>query len=220
MYLKICGVTQVDQAVAIASMSAVNAIGLVNVPNTPRYLGISQIKQICQALSDFAVDRIGLCLNAEIDYIIELVEQTGIDGVQLHGNESANYCAELKHKLPDLVLIKALRISDRTDLLQIDSYLPWIDKLILDAYDPVVAGGTGKTIDWSILQDFQINHSHVNSKTDFQWLLAGGIKPENVAEAIAQTKPDGIDLSSGVEHKPGNKDLTKIAQLISAIRKT
>jgi phosphoribosylanthranilate isomerase len=212
MYIKICGVTKVEQALAIASISEVNAIGFVHVANTPRYLAIAQIKQMCEVLEHFEVDRIGLFLNSEIDQILSVVEQTGINGIQLHGDESPSFCAELRQKLsetlPNILLIKALRLRDRSNLLEISNYLPYINKLIVDAYDPLLAGGTGKTIDWSILTDFQ---------PGCEWLLAGGIKPENVATAIAQTRPNGIDVSSGVEQKPGNKDLTKIAQLIAAI---
>jgi len=208
MYLKICGITQVDQAEAIAAISEVSALGLIHVPNTPRYLAVKQIKLINQALVTFSVDRIGLFLNHGIEEIYSVVNQTGINGIQLHGAESPEFCQKLKQKLPEILLIKALRIKQKVDLVQIPSYFPYIDKLILDAYDPILAGGTGKTMDWSILSNFQ---------PDCEWLLAGGIKPENVAAAIAQTQPNGIDLSSGIENQPGDKNLLKIAELITQI---
>jgi phosphoribosylanthranilate isomerase len=208
MYLKICGITQVNQAIAIATLPEVSALGMIHVANTPRYVSIEQMKLISEAISSLPVDRIGLFLNQPIEEISSVVDRTGITGIQLHGSESPEFCQKLKEKLPEILLIKAFRIKQKADLAQIFSYLPFVNKLILDAYDPNLAGGTGKTLDWSILSDF---------KPGCEWLLAGGINPENVAEAIAQTRPDGIDLSSGVENKPGDKNLHKIAELISQI---
>ncbi|MDX1978252.1 MAG: phosphoribosylanthranilate isomerase [Pseudanabaenaceae cyanobacterium bins.68] len=209
MYLKICGITRLDQAIAIAHLEAVTALGFIYVPGTPRYLNLVQIHLITTAIAaQRPIDLVGVGMNLNLDQAIELVHSSQINSLQLHGQESPNFCGELKAKLPQIRLVKAFRISDRNDLAQIPAYLPYVDQIILDAYHPHLAGGTGQTLDWALLADFA---------PGCPWLLAGGLTPENVAQAIAQTQPDGIDLSSGVEHQPGDKNLNQIGKLIAAL---
>jgi phosphoribosylanthranilate isomerase len=113
-----------------------------------------------------------------------------------------------KNKFGIIELIKALRIRTEADLEQAEAYQTCVETLLLDAYHPGMLGGTGQTIDWSTLQTF---------RPMCNWLLAGGLTPDNVRDALRLTRPDGIDLSSGLEHSPGQKDLQKVAQLFAEL---
>lgn len=132
-----------------------------------------------------------------------------LNAVQLHGNESPEFCQQLRAALPEIEILKALRVRDLKVLAEADAYANLIDALLLDAYHPKLLGGTGKALDWSSLQNFC---------PGCPWLLAGGLTPDNVLDALIQARPDGIDLSSGVEQSPGNKDLTKVAQLFEQLK--
>lgn len=215
MYIKICGITKLDQALAIAKMS-VNALGFICVPSSPRYISAIAIGQITSSLlvaqSESALDLIGVFLNASMSEICQTVLQAGLNAVQLHGDESPKFCEQLRSQLsttnPKIKLIKALRVKDIAGLAQAHLFSNIVDAILLDAYDPHMAGGTGKTLDWQMLREFR-------PKCD--WWLAGGLSPENVADAIALLQPHGLDVSSGVERAAGDKDLTKVEQFITAI---
>ncbi len=207
MYVKICGITKLDQAKAIAKMG-IDAIGFICVPNTPRYVDPAQIRIVTNALPA-SVDRVGVFLDASMAEISQVVQNTGLNCVQLHGGESPEFCREFKSNIPNVKLIKALRIRSQESLAQVEDYCTWVDTILLDAYDPKLAGGTGTTINWEMLKDFRPN---------CPWWLAGGLSPENVAIALQHLQPDGIDVSSGVEISPGNKDSDRVRQLLKAVR--
>jgi phosphoribosylanthranilate isomerase len=204
--LKICGITQVAQGQAIAALGA-HALGFVCVPASPRFVTPEQIQSIAELLPS-SLQRIGVFANSSLEQIQEFLAIAPLTGIQLHGDESLRFCDQLKQRWPDLELIKALRVrsSDTLDLAH--HYAQGVDTLLLDAYDPSQLGGTGKTINWSILQNFQ---------PLVPWLLAGGLTPENVRVALEQVHPNGIDLSSGVERSPGDKDLSRVAELFSRL---
>ncbi|BBC25229.1 phosphoribosylanthranilate isomerase [Pseudanabaena sp. ABRG5-3] len=214
MYIKICGLTKIDQAQAIAQMG-VNAIGFICVSSSPRYITTSAIAQITTSLiPDYpTLDLIGVFLNASAEEICQTVEQGGLNGVQLHGDESPEFCREVRSHLDQLKpniksnikLIKALRVKDQAGLEQAQRYSDVVDVILLDAYDPQMAGGTGKTIDWQMLRDF---------RPQCDWWLAGGLSPENVEQAIALVCPSGLDVSSGVERSAGDKDLSKVQEFV------
>ncbi|MEB3335953.1 MAG: phosphoribosylanthranilate isomerase [Leptolyngbyaceae bacterium] len=213
MRVKICGITQLDQAVAITHLGA-TALGFICVTKSPRYIGPNQIQQIIEGLPDAAVlgrrvDRIGVFADADLTEIYQTVTLAGLTGVQLHGTESPQFCAVVRAALPGLEIIKALRVQDTDTLTQTALYQGSVDTLLLDAYHPNLLGGTGKTIDWQSLQ-----HFHANAP----WLLAGGLTPGNVLQALSQVQPSGIDLSSGVERAPGDKDLEKVTQLFEQLK--
>jgi phosphoribosylanthranilate isomerase len=213
MFVKICGVTQVEQAVAIADLfhryqlQDQCAIGLMAVPQSPRFLRLDSMRAIVAALPE-GVQAIGVFLNAPVSQTIEQARAVGLTGVQLHGQEPVAACAAIRQALPHLQLIKAQRLRQKDDLACLEPYTATVDAFLIDAYHPHQAGGTGLTADWSLLQDFQ---------PDLPWYLAGGISPETVAPAIASLSPDGIDCSSGVEQHPGVKDLSRVEQLLQAI---
>lgn len=206
MRVKICGLTQMDQAVEIATMGA-SVLGFICVKQSPRYVTPDTIHKIIQALPP--IDRFGVFANASLDQIQQTVTFGQLSGVQLHGQESPAYCQQIRIALPNVELIKALRIRQPKDLTQVHKYSPYIDTFLLDAYHPDQLGGTGHTLDWKALQTFQ---------PEKPWFLAGGLRPDNVTQALSLLSPDGIDLSSGVENAPGEKDLAKVALLLKTIQ--
>lgn len=207
MRVKICGITVAEQGVAIAQMGA-TALGFICVPTSPRYVTNAQINAVVNNLS-VKVDRIGVFANARIEQICQTVAQAGLSGVQLHGDETDEFCQQLRQRLSQVEIIKALRVRSCEALGRVENYTPWVDTLLLDAYHPQMLGGTGTTLDWSSLQQFN---------PSCPWLLAGGLTPDNVLDALRQVQPSGIDLSSGVERSPGDKDLDKVAKLFEKLR--
>jgi phosphoribosylanthranilate isomerase len=216
MYIKICGITKLDQAQAIAIMG-VDALGFICVSSSPRYISPTAIGQITSSLlsaqTEIArlseLDLIGVFLNSSISEISETVALAGLNAVQLHGDESPEFCDQVRSHLsatnPKIKLVKALRVKDQAGLEQAHFFSNVVDAVLLDAYDPHMAGGTGKTLDWQMLRDF---------RPACDWWLAGGLSPENVADAIALVHPNGLDISSGVERSAGDKDLTKVKKFI------
>lgn len=207
MRIKICGITKVEQGCAIANLGG-TALGFICVEKSPRYLTPEKIGEIIQALPA-DVDKIGVFVNAEIDRIVTIARDTGLTGVQLHGDESPDFCRQLRSRLPKKEIIKALRVKTPTDIEEIKDYKGAIDAFLLDAYHPHQRGGTGKTLDWQAMQGFQPAKP---------WLLAGGLTPDNILIALSRVSPDGIDLSSGVERSPGDKDLAKVAKLLERVK--
>jgi phosphoribosylanthranilate isomerase len=211
--VKICGITQSDQGRAIAQLGA-HALGFICVSESPRYITPIQIGQIVDALPRNAAgaipcDRVGVFVNASPAQIRATVEQGHLNTVQLHGTESPEFCHHLyAHLPPGTQIIKALRIRHFDDLQAATLYEGGVDMLLLDAYHPTAFGGTGKTLDWQQLRQF---------RPSCPWLLAGGLSADNIQTALRLVRPDGIDLSSGVERSPGDKDLAQVEKLFHAI---
>lgn len=206
MRIKICGITKPQQGKAIAQMGA-TALGFICVPTSPRYITPEKIRVVVEQLPE-NVDRIGVFANSRWEEICQTVAAAELTGIQLHGNESPEFCHHLRQLLPNVEIIKALRVGSLRALDLADVYTSWVDTLLLDAYHPQQLGGTGKTLDWANLRQFRPN---------CPWLLAGGLAPDNVLDALSQVSPSGIDLSSGVERTPGDKDLDKVAQLFEQL---
>jgi phosphoribosylanthranilate isomerase len=205
MRIKICGITQPEQAQAIAQFGA-TALGFICVEQSPRYVTPECIREL---ITLEPVDRVGVFVNAPLKEIERVVAIAQLTAVQLHGDEPAQFCQELRMTLPAIEIIKAFRVRDAATLEQARSYENDVDALLLDAYHPNITnpglwGGTGKTLNWESLQQF---------RPLCPWLLAGGLTPDNVAVALQQLQPEGIDLSSGVELSPGDKDLAAVERL-------
>ncbi len=120
-----------------------------------------------------------------------------------------NFATDCANFLPNVEIIKALRINSLEHLDIAANYSKYVDTLLLDAYHPQQLGGTGKTLDWTMLEQFS---------PSCPWFLAGGLTADNIVEALSQVNPSGIDLSSGVERTPGDKDLDKVAMLFRAAK--
>lgn len=205
--IKICGICDPYQGQAIAQLGA-TSLGFICVPPSPRYITADRIQAVISGLPR-GIDAIGVFADATLKEIAQVLDQAPLTGIQLHGNETPDYCLKLRQIYPHLELIKALRVRSPETLALAQSYAPAVDTILLDAYHPQQLGGTGHAFDWQLLQTF---------KSPLPWLLAGGLTPQNVMAAINQVQPRGIDLSSGVERSPGDKDLDKVAQLFAAIR--
>ncbi len=213
--IKICGITNLEQGRAISKLGA-TALGFILVPSSPRYISPTQLAFIIPYLPDPVeailprnLKTIGVFADSSLEEISQIVRSTGLNAVQLHGQETPEYCRVLRQQLPTVELIKALRIRSAKDLENTISYETVVDTLLLDAYHPQLLGGTGHTLDWSMLQNFT---------PTCPWFLAGGLNPDNILEALSKLNPDGIDLSSGVELAPGNKDLSKVEKLFQQLK--
>jgi phosphoribosylanthranilate isomerase len=194
MFVKICGVTRIDDALAAVDSGA-NAIGFVFWPESPRFVDPYRARAIAAQLPPF-VTAVGLFVNQPAAYVNGVASLVRLGAVQLHGDETPAFASTVTAPV-----IKALSV------LAADAW-PLETTLLLDAHDPVKRGGTGRTIDWSAAAAVAARR---------RVLLAGGLTPDNVAAAIGQVRPFGIDVSSGVEHAPGIKDHRRIRALFEAI---
>ncbi|MDG2990308.1 phosphoribosylanthranilate isomerase [Candidatus Synechococcus calcipolaris G9] len=204
--VKICGLTSLEQAQAIAARG-VTALGFICLDRSPRYIDPGAIAKILQALPNSLLT-VGVFVNHSLDEIYDIAHHTGLKGLQLHGNESVEFCQALRHALPEQVLIKAIQVRDAQALERAKTYDQTVDILLLDAYHPQQWGGTGQVLDWSLLQTFQ---------PACPWWLAGGLKPENIHQALTMANPQGVDVSSGVERSPGIKDIFLVEQLLDTL---
>jgi phosphoribosylanthranilate isomerase len=203
--VKICGITESVQASAIVALGA-DALGFICVPASPRYVTPAQIHKIKIAPT---ISKIGVFMDTDVDEMVQVATIGNLTAIQLHGVETAEVCRELRDRLPDIELIKAFRVRTAWELEMAADYAQNVDWLLLDAYHPDMGGGSGKTLDWSTLQTF---------KPSKPWFLAGGLRSDNIATALSLVQPQGIDLSSGVEVAPGNKDLNAVKQLFATLR--
>ncbi len=206
--IKICGITQLEQGQLIAVYGATD-LGFICVVASPRYVSPANLQTMVPVLQS-QVNCVGVFADAELDHLVHLTETVGFGSMQLHGQESLAYCQQLRKRLPDREIIKAWRVRSPADRAVIQAYSSVVDTLLLDAYHPQALGGTGHTLDWQSLIDFQ---------PPIPWLLAGGLNPGNISIALNQLHPNGIDLSSGVEVSPGLKDLKLVQDLFAEIRK-
>ena len=209
--LKICGLTDVEQALAIAAMG-VQAIGVIGVRNTARFVEPSRRREIFSALALQypSTNRVWVVADPNPTDLEDALAGEGLPTVvQLHGSETPARCAALQQWRPDMAWWKALRLREANDVTMASQYLDMVDALLLDAWNPNQLGGTGHRIplDWIANQ----NHA-------VAWWLAGGISAEWVPDLLKDVSPDGLDASSRLEIKPGWKDLSKVKALVDAVR--
>jgi len=198
--VKICGITRCEDAV-VASQSGADAIGLVFYEPSPRAVTVSQAQSICRELGPFTTV-VGLFVNAESEFVTDVLRQVPLHVLQFHGDESPEYCEQFQRPW-----IKALRMKPGVDLQQVCEAYSSATGILVDSYTPGIPGGTGKVFDWS-----QLPPSLAQSL-----ILAGGLSEENVGQAIQQLKPQAVDVSGGVESAPGQKDVQKIKGFIKAV---
>ncbi|MCL4171460.1 UNVERIFIED_CONTAM: hypothetical protein GTU68_022568 [Idotea baltica] len=197
---KICGITRVEDALAAVSYGA-DAIGLVFYAPSPRYVTISQAAAIVDAIPPF-VSVVALFVNATKDEIGEVISQVSVDVLQFHGDEAETECVQ--YGLPYL---KAIRVKQDTNLIQYAKTYQSAKALLLDTYSEHAVGGTGQVFDWSLIP----------KNLSMPVILAGGLTPENVSEAVKQVHPYAVDVSGGVEASKGIKDSVKVAAFMAAI---
>jgi phosphoribosylanthranilate isomerase len=202
MRVKICGITNVIDALAAADYGA-DAVGFVLYKASPRYVDPAAVKNIISQLPPF-VTTVGVFANGTEKEVLSTVEECGLDVIQLQGDEPADYCRRLGSRV-----IKAIRVRDKRSL---DRMIPYkVRAFVLDTYREGELGGTGKTFDWSLA---------VEAKKFGKIILAGGLTPENIAPAIEQVRPYGVDVSTGVEERLGKKDHSKLKRFIETAKQT
>lgn len=197
--IKICGITNAADALYISNTN-IWAMGFIFVENTPRYINFDKAAEIIKLLPH-SIEKVGVFVNSEIDYIEQAVKICKINKIQLHGNESPSFC-EIVAQKTGIEVIKAFRIKNKNDLTVIDSYKNSVKTILLDSYSKDDYGGTGESFNWDLVNSL--------AGKSFNIILAGGINHNNIFEAITIVKPFAVDLSSGVEEYKGKKDHKKI----------
>ncbi len=201
MIIKICGITNLEDAVAAVAMGA-DALGFNFYRPSPRYVTPQNAREIIEQLPD-AILTVGVFVNEES--VRTIANEAGVRAVQLHGDESPDYCRELA---ADMYVIKCLSVSNDFDPSITQHY--HVDAIMLDTKHNTLRGGTGRTFDWSIAQQV--------SKTIPKLYLAGGLSPENVAEAIETVRPYAVDACSSLEATPGKKNHERMRAFVAAVR--
>ncbi|RFF27627.1 MULTISPECIES: phosphoribosylanthranilate isomerase [unclassified Wenzhouxiangella] len=196
--IKICGITRIEDALSAATAGA-DAIGLVFAEKSPRLVDIEQAVTVCRALPPF-VSRVGLFMDATAETVAETLEQVPLDWLQFHGREDQDFCRQFGRPWMKALAMGGERPEDPTDYERADA-------LLLDAHAPGKAGGGGEVFDWARVP-----------RLDRPWVLAGGLNPVNVAEACRLLQPDAVDVSSGVEVRPGVKSDKLIHDFIKAVK--
>jgi phosphoribosylanthranilate isomerase len=192
--VKICGITRLKDAKA-AVESGANALGFV-FAESPRRISPQRAKEILRGIPPF-VKTVGVFVNETPSRIREIMNFCGLDLVQLHGHETVSTCTQLGSRV-----IKAFRVRGEETLEQIAPYEGHVTAILLDAYQKGVMGGTGKTFDWQLARKA--------SKIGIPMALSGGLRPQNVLKALKSVNPLAVDVSSGVEERPGIKDHERI----------
>jgi len=201
MKVKICGITNLDDA-KYAQELGVDYIGYVFFQDSPRQIYVGDAADISDKVT---VKKVGVFVNEIPSIVAHIVQSVGLDVVQLHGEESPEYCSQLKGKAE---IWKAIRVKDESSLDQIRNYE--VDAILLDKYVEGVQGGTGKTLDWNLAKIAQSYHKRI--------ILSGGMTPENVKKAISIANPDCVDTSSGVQDTYRKKCHKKMREFCSEVR--
>jgi phosphoribosylanthranilate isomerase len=199
--VKICGITRPEDAF-FAVDEGVDALGFMFYKESPRYIDPETAKGIILALPPF-VKVVGVFVNEDPERIVSIVHSCSIDLIQLHGDETPEFCNSLPGQK-----IKAIRVKDHESLKAMQGFR--VSAFLLDTYRPEKRGGTGEAFDWRLA---------VRAKRYGRLVLAGGLNPQNVAKAIEFVKPYGVDVSTGVEISPGRKDRMLIRNFLSEVRK-
>ena len=209
--IKICGLTSEEQALQVAKLGA-NAIGIISVEESPRYVSAEIKKKIFKTLEKFypKIERVSVVKNCPIDLIIKnFLGEPSETIIQLHGDEDIDYCKKLREKIPTIGIWKAFRIRTENDLDNIKPFEDFVDSILLDSWNKETYGGSGKKIESINLK---------NLKFTKPWWLAGGISTEWIDEILSDIRPDGLDISSSIEIYPGIKNLDTTKDLIYKIK--
>jgi len=200
--IKICGITNIEDARLAAGMGA-HALGFIFFPKSPRSVRPDAAREIIRNLPPLLMT-VGVFVDEEAGVVRQIAETAGLDWIQLHGQETPEYCRSLKRRV-----VKGFRIKDADSLSLLPGYRGSVQAFLLDTYKAGTAGGTGKTFDWTLAR---------RAKEWGPVILAGGLTPANVAQAIKAAQPDAVDVASGVETAPGKKDPDKLRAFFEAVR--
>ena len=209
MQVKICGLST-PESVKTTVVAGASYIGFVFFPKSPRHITFSQAAELAKDVPE-SVTKVALTVNATDEFLTEMLAAVPVDMLQLHGSEPVERVVEIKARF-GLPVMKAVGIADESDLPALDAYSAVVDQLLVDAKRPkgsALPGGNAVAFDWRLI---------AGRKWTVPWMLAGGLTPENVAEAIRLTGAKMVDVSSGVESAPGVKNLDKIAAFVRAAK--
>ncbi len=204
--VKVCGMTNLDDAAHAADLGAW-AIGLIHDPNSPRFVEGAAAEEIGAALKR-RCEVAGVFVNAPMEDVVEAAEREQLTIVQLHGDEGPSFCTEAARRTGAKVM-KAFRVRSIADVRGAEAFRT--DFHLFDAHRHGTPGGTGESFDWELLAE---------RRSKVPMVLAGGLTPENVADAIAAPRPYAVDVVTGVEAEPGRKDHDKVERFIEAVRAT
>jgi phosphoribosylanthranilate isomerase len=206
MKVKVCGITNLEDAEAAVRLGAW-AIGLIHFKRSPRAVKFGEAARIGAAMNR-KCELVGVFVNPSLDRVVECVENAGLTMVQLNGGEGPSFCTEVARRTGAKV-IKGISVSSAADIHQAEAYRT--DWHLFDTKVPGLSGGTGEVFDWELLSDH---------RSSVPFILAGGLRPGNVAEAIAIARPDAVDVASGIESEPGRKDHELMASFFDAAQPT
>jgi phosphoribosylanthranilate isomerase len=200
IHVKVCGITRLEDAERAAELGA-SALGFVFWPASPRFIDPYRAQAIVRVLPPF-VTPVGVFVDQPAEFVEEVASLVRLGAVQLHGDESVEYCAQMRNRVIKAVGLKARHAGP------VSAY-PSQVLILLDVHDPVRRGGTGRTVDWETARRIAASR---------RTILSGGLRPENVAAAIDAVRPYGVDVSSGVESSPGVKDRARLEEFLAAVR--
>jgi phosphoribosylanthranilate isomerase len=199
--VKICGITNQPDALAAAEAGA-DALGFMFYDQSPRHITVGDAIEITRHLPPFIL-KVGVFVNPPEELVLRAIAECGLNLLQFHGDETPEFCTQF-----GLMSMKAFRIRDAESLKALASYNT--EAWLLDAHSSKGLGGSGETFNWDLAIEAK--------KSGKPIFLAGGLRPENVAEAVRKVQPFGVDVSSGVEISPGKKDHAKIKAFIQAAK--
>lgn len=201
--VKICGITNLKDAKAAVEIGA-DALGFVFYKKSPRRISVRDAKYIIENLPPF-VERIGVFVNERKETVKKIIKKCNLSAVQFHGDETPKYCSSFK----GLKVTKAIRIKDKKSFKKLTSFNN-VGAILLDAFQEQKFGGTGKCFDWKLLRKYKKNKLPI--------ILSGGLRPDNVTQAIRSVRPYAVDVSSGIESRPGKKDTRLMKAFFENIR--
>lgn len=204
--IKVCGITSAEDA-ADAIQAGVDALGFIFVESSPRYISPEKAKEIIAQLPPF-IHYVGVFVDNDPIEVEEIIDYCGLSFVQLHGKEDAAYCQKLAQVATPCKIIKAFRVGNKSLAADFKPYEEVVKGFLLDTYVDGKEGGTGKPFDWSIIESLNLQ---------LPIILAGGLTPDNAAEAVRGVRPFAIDVNSGVEIEPGKKNIEQLRVLVQRV---
>ena len=203
-WIKICGITRALDALAAAELGA-DAIGVVIYPKSPRAVTVDELAGITAGLEDY-VAVVALFVDPEPELVRTVIQTGSVNLLQFHGSESPEFCDQFA-----LPYMKAVAVKGDSNLEELTAPYDSARYILLDSYDSIMPGGTGKTFDWNKVE-------RLSERQQSRLVLAGGLAPDNVRLAIETVRPFGVDVSSGVEASKGIKDVEKMKSFIEGVK--